>query len=251
MDRSLDTHQEYDPTLTAATRVWVFCRECRCRLQVNLVPRPNLPFACLCGHGGTLAEFDVMEREERAKEVAELFEVAYQASKEILAPIMDFKKTRMFSGRFASLVQSVKGGGESEEQLTAHSPAAHESEAVYQAKLADLMATLDSAGAHPVARHGALNAIAEFTYERRHLRSASRAFCIRACESDHELLEALFETIRKTNPDARLRLPSFKFLVEIYKEAGDIKKALRIAKRAQLIGLPGFDQRIEALEALR
>lgn len=251
MDEARDSHQEYDPTVSEPVRVWVFCRDCRCRLQVRMVPRPTLPFSCLCGNRGALGDFDVLDREERAREVAETFEVAYQATKEVLSPIMTMKKTRMYhsSGDFRALLEQKSEATPAADER--HAPAAFESEAEYKTTLGRLMGALDAAGNDLVRRHEALTEVAEFAFPRRHLRSASRAFCVRACEADLQQIEALIRVVRQTAPKTRLRFPSFRFLIKIHQEAGDLNEALRVAIRAKTTGMPGFEETIAELKAAR
>lgn len=236
--------QEYDFTVEAPVQVWVFCRKCRCRLQVRMVPRPSLDFACLCGAHAPLAGFDVFDDEDRAREVAEQFELAYQATKEALSPIIPMHQTSMLS---AELVASLKAGMEASgsgeiSAMGEHEPPPNETEDAYQARLAELMADVQAAGTDLLARHDALNAVARFGFERRHLRHAARTVCIRACEADlskiHELIQAVRAT-RSTN--RRLKLPAFRQLVDIFKETGDVRRAREVAMMAKSVGMPGFD----------
>jgi hypothetical protein len=250
MDGAQENLQEYDPTVSDPVRVWVFCRDCRCRLQVRMVPRPALPFACLCGKRGALADFDVLDQEARAKEVAETFEVAYAATKEALSPFMDLQKTRMYnSGEFAALLESEEAAPLEAKKEERFPPQPFESEADFQGQLDTLMKALDGAGGDLLARHEALTDVAEFTFARRQLRSAARAFCVRACKGDIDQIRALIAAVSQSNPGARLRFPSFRMLITIYEEAGDLKTALRVAKRAQRVGMPGFDAVIDRLKA--
>ena len=113
------------------------------------------------------------------------------------------------------------------------------------------MTGVESAGADLLARHEALTEVADFTYQRRLLRSAARAFCVRACEADLQQIDALIQRVRQTAPSTRLRFPSFRYLIQIAEELGDIQQALSVAIRAKTTGMPGFEETIAKLRAKR
>lgn len=242
--------QEYDATVSEPVRVWVFCRECRCRLQVRCVPRPELPFACLCGQQGTLAEFSVFDREERAKEVSGAFEVGYQAAKEALSSMMTFKKTRMYSvpAEVGSLLDESSDGSDR------YAPKPFETEAEYQEQIDGLLARLEGSQKDVLARHEALTEIVRFTFPRRQLRSAAKAYCVRACQADLQQLDALVRQVqqaRKVGATVRLTIPAFRKLIQIHQEDGNIPAALAVAVRARASGMPGFEETIAELKAAR
>src|SRR4051794_24803236 len=79
-----DFEQRYDANATEPLQVWIFCRLCRCRVQVRTVPRPNMPFRCFCGNAGAFTSFDVFRLEEDVVRFAKTFEELYQETKTLL-----------------------------------------------------------------------------------------------------------------------------------------------------------------------
>ena len=90
--------QRYAPNPPAAVQVWVYCRLCRCRMQVRTLPAPELPFFCFCGNEGTLARFDVFTDEAEVARFAQTFEQLYQETKALMREAaMPMPKTRMYT----------------------------------------------------------------------------------------------------------------------------------------------------------
>ncbi len=244
--------QHYPAPSEQPVQVWVFCRLCRCRIQVRTVPTPALPFRCFCGYAGTLAKFDVFAAEEAARRFAGTFEQIYQATKELMQEAeMPLTRTARYSpeevARFRAHVASVTDSVEEEVPLRLPGEdAASFGQAVR--RFGDLI----NRARDVLARHEALSSLGVFAFARRAAVPEARRVCYQACEADLQIAGAvLAEATRRhrAGEPVALKFALIKRLVMLLTEDKQLPRALDVAVRGAQLGLPGYEERIQMLRA--
>ncbi len=247
--------QRYERNAKSPLQVWLFCRLCRCRVQVRTIPRPELPFRCFCGNAATLGKFDVFQDEEEARRFAKTFEDVYQTTKELMRGAdMPMPQTQFYS---AEDIKKIKAGidpqaapdevSDSSEEEPRFTP---EDGAGFKRASKELTDAVVKAR-DLIERHEALGNVARWAFARRSLPEARR-LAYQACESDLQIAASVVqEATRRYRSGEKLRLkfPTFKRLVQLLVEDKQLEKALGIATRAAQLGLPGYEEKIEALRA--
>ena len=253
--------QRYTPHPPAAVQVWVYCRLCRCRIQVRTIPRPDLPFRCFCGNDASLGRFDVFADEAEAARFAQTFEQLYQETKALMREAaMPMPKTRMYT---AEEMKRLKAGEEVEPADEAAEPEEAESGELARPALAvddaptflrrsrELTEAVQRAR-DVVQRHEALSQVGRYTFSHREKHAEARRLCYQACYSDVSLAR---ETLREATARYRkgervvLRFPLFKRLVAMLVEDDQPERALEVALHAQSLGIPGYDDHVQRLRA--
>jgi hypothetical protein len=246
--------QRYDPVVREARAVWVYCRLCRCRMQVRTVARPELPFRCFCGNAGTLAKFDVFQDEEETRRFAGTFEDVYQTTKKLLKEAeMPLPETRMYR---AEDIKRMKAGLDKERPRHVDSSDEEAVPAVLDAasykKAAKALTDALARATGPLARHEALSALGTYAYACREQFPDARRLCYQACETDVGMAREVLAdaTARfKGGETLRLKFPLFKRLVLLLVEDKRLGEALEVAGKAVALGLPGYEEKVEKIRA--
>lgn len=244
-------------------QVWLFCRLCRCRIQVRTKPSRKLPFRCFCGNQGTFAQFDVFAREEDVVRFVKTFEELYQETKQLMAEAeMPMPRTQTFKpGELQRLMAS--GSTEDAEpgrptssleqtmdEVTSDVGGAADDVAErYDAQVKTLTAAVKEARG-VIERNEALTALGKFLYPRRKQVGDAKRLCYQACEAQvSSARDVLAEASRRWKQGERVSLsfPLFKRLIALLQEDGKVEKALEVAQRAAAIGIPGYDERVAKL----
>jgi hypothetical protein len=164
--------QRYAPDPLAPVQVWVYCRLCRCRIQVRTVPRPALPFRCFCGTSGTFAKFDVFASEPDAVRFATTFEELYQETKALLREAeIPVPQTRMYTPdemRRLKAGEDVEAEAEADEEELPRPKGATDDLPTFQRRARELTEAVQRA-TDPLARHDALGAIGRYAFAHRAL----------------------------------------------------------------------------------
>jgi len=228
--------QKYPATGNEPLQVWIYCRLCRCRIQVRTVPRQNLPFRCFCGHAGTFAEFDVFQDENEVRRFAQTFEEIYQTTKRFLreADMPAPPKTAMYGANEAARILAESNETDPD---------------AFRARLGELAQAIGRA--HDVIeRHEAFVALAEYADEMIGNFPEARAHLVQACRMDVEQASAVAREAvarHKQGKPVKLKFPTFRILADLFEEEGNLAGALEVASRAKAIGLPGHEERISRL----
>jgi hypothetical protein len=246
--------QRYDATGNDPTKVWVFCRLCRCRIQVRTVPRPTLPIRCFCGYSGTLAKFDAFADEEEARRFATTFEDLYQTTKALLKEAeMPMPATRVYRPGDLQRALEKDSGSSGDDDVTREAQlAANEDEATYRTRARSLTEAVGRTQ-EPIARHEALSRLGAFYFARRSARNDARRLCHQACGADAQTAALVVREAgvrMRRGEKIRLHFPSFRVLVTLHEEEGAIERALDTATRAAALGLTGYDETVSRLRAL-
>jgi hypothetical protein len=253
--------QRYVPNPPAAVQVWVYCRLCRCRIQVRTIPRPDLPFCCFCGNDATLGRFDVFTDEGEIARFAQTFEQLYQETKALMREAaMPMPKTRMYT---ADEMRRLKAGEEveppeqpepaREAESGEHArPALSTDDAPTFLRRSRELTEAVQRARDVVQRHEALTQVGRYTYAHRAVHAEARRLCYQACYSDVSLAR---ETLREATARYRkgervlLKFSLFKRLVSLLLEDDQPERALEVALHAQSLGIPGLDDHVPRLRA--
>ncbi len=241
--------QRYPPPSHEPVQVWIFCRLCRCRMQVRTIPEPRLPFRCYCGYGANLAKFDVFADEDEARRFVGTFEEIYQTTKKLLQEAeMPMPTTRMYK---ADEVRRIKAGQSGTDDSTEEEPEQEKGEDDKAFRAATRQFTDAVVKAKDVLeRHEALAKLGSYAFARRaHFPDAKRV-CHQACETDVQMAhEVVKEATRrwKRGEAVKLKFPTFKRLILLYVEERQLDRALEVAVKGAQLGLPGYDERVQML----
>jgi hypothetical protein len=260
--------QRYVANPPAAAQVWVYCRLCRCRMQVRTIPTPDLPFCCFCGNDATLARFDVFGDEAEVTRFAQTFEQLYQETKALMREAaMPMPKTRMYT---ADEMRRLKAGEDVEEPASPEPAGSDVSERdaesgefarpslgstddapTFLRRSRELTEAVQRAR-DVLQRHEALAQVGRYTYAHRTVHAEARRLCYQACYSDVSLAR---ETLREATARYRkgervvLKFSLFKRLVAMLVEDDQPERALEVAMHAQSLGIPGYDDHVSRLRA--
>jgi hypothetical protein len=261
--------QRYAANPPAAVQVWVYCRLCRCRIQVRTIPTPDLPFRCFCGNEATFARFDVFTDEGEVARFAQMFETLYQETKALMREAaMPMPKTRMYTAdemrklKSGELVEpadetsasSDEGSGEREAPESGEFPRpvlATDDAPTFLRRSRELTEAVQKAR-DVFVRHEALNAVGKYTFTHRERHIESRRLCYQACYSDVSLArELLREATARFRRGERvvLKFSLFKRLITLHCEDDQPERALEVALHAQSLGIPGYDDHVLRLKA--
>jgi hypothetical protein len=253
-----DFEQKYDATLEDPVQVWLFCRLCRCRVQVRTVPRPQLPFRCFCGNAGTFLQFDVFAQEDEVVRFAKTFEDLYQETKNLLREAeMPMPGTQVYKpGELKRLLAAEDARASALPDATTDEASdvgdgEAEGEARSKDAVRDLMAAVQDAP-DILARHEAMNALGKYLFPRRKRSAELKRLCYQTCEaqagSAREVIREASARFRQGKAQ-KLSFPLVKRLVALLTEDGKLEKALEAAQRAAALGIPGYDERVKKLRA--
>lgn len=243
--------QNYPPQGDEPAQVWLFCRLCRCRIQVRTLPRPELPFRCFCGYGATFAKFDVYTDEDECRRFAGTFEEIYQTTKKLLAEAeMPMPTTRMYR---ADEIRRIKAGGHddsTEEESEASQPDKEDEKSFRAATRVYTDAVVKAKDV--LERHEALAKLATYAYTRRTQFQDAKRVCHQACETDvqmaHEVVKEATRRWKRGEP-VKLKFPTFKRLILLYVEERQLERALEVAVKGAQLGLPSYDDRVQMLRS--
>ena len=253
--------QRYAPHPPGPLQVWVYCRHCRCRIQVRTIPAPEVPFRCFCGSGGTLARFDVFTDEEEIRRFAATFETLYQETKALMRQAdLPMPATAMYSAeemrrlRAGEDIQAERRAKAEEEAESAElgrpGPGRDDLEA-FRARSRELTEKVQRAS-DPLQRHDLLGVVGRYAFEHRALHPEARRLCYQACQRD---VAGARDTLREATARHRrgervtLTFPLFKRYLGLLVEDGQTEQALEVAKHFVALGLPGYEERVRKLEA--
>lgn len=263
-----DFEQRYSADLEEPVQVWIFCRLCRCRVQVRTIPSPTLPFRCFCGNTGTFAQFDVFAREDDVVRFVKTFEELYQETKLLMQEAeMPMPRTQTFKP--GELMRLMSQGTPEQAQEPSHSGERRLSSSLeqtmdevssevggpeevaerYESQVRALTNAVQKA-ADVLARHDALTALGKFLYPRRKQVADAKRLCYQACEAQVASARDVLQEASarwKQGEKVQLSFPLFKRLVALLSEDGKHEKALEIAQRAAALGIPGYDERVAKL----
>jgi hypothetical protein len=248
--------QRYDARLAEPIQLWIFCRLCRCRLQIRTLARPNLPFRCYCGYAGTLSKFDAFEDEDAARRFATTFEDVYQTTKQLMKDAqLPVQNTQIYK---PDVMARIKAGLPTQhDQPPSSLEASTEEEAPeldpneFRQTARDMTEAVTRARG-VLERHEALSKVAVYAFPRRGMLPEARRLCYQACESDVHLATAVVHeaTSRfKGGERVKLKFQAFKRLIILCVEDGELERALHVALRGQQLGLPGYEDKVEKLRA--
>jgi hypothetical protein len=249
-----DFEQKYDAALSAPVQVWLYCRLCRCRIQVRTVPRPTLPFRCFCGNSATFSKFDVFAKEEEVVRFAKTFEELYQTTKSFMQEAeMPMPKTRMYqTGELEKYITEARNERVDQSMDESESEAeAPETPAHYKEQVRELTGKVQKAQ-DVLERHEALSALGRFLFPRRDRFQDARRFCYQACDADVALARDVLREAaarRQRGEPIQLRFSLFKRLIALNTEDKNLERALEVAQRAVALGIPGYDDKVAKLKA--
>jgi hypothetical protein len=245
--------QKYETGGDEPVQVWVYCRLCRCRVQIRTKPTPELPFRCYCGQQGTLGTFDVFSEEDEARRFASTFEDIYQATKELLhGANMPMVTTGQYS---PEQMRALKEGRDpvidsAEEEAP---PLMRTEDAEAGFKQTTRVLTDAVVRAHDILeKHEALTQLGVYVFVRRSQFADARRLCYQACETDvHMATDVVKEAARRhrLGQPVRLKFSLFKRLIMLYVEDRQLERALQVAIRGTQLGFPGYEERIQMLRA--
>lgn len=251
--------QRYAPDPPAAVQVWVYCRLCRCRIQVRTIPRPDLPFRCFCGNEATFARFDVFADEAEVTRFAQMFEQLYQETKALMREAaMPMPKTRMYTAdemrrlKAGEQVEPEEGGEREPESGEFPRPQLATDDAPTFLRRSRELTEAVQRARDVVQRHEALSQVGRYTFAHRERHAEARRLCYQACYSDVSLAR---ETLREATARYRkgervsLKFPLFKRLITMLCEDQQPERALEVAQHAQSLGVPGYDEHVARLKA--
>jgi hypothetical protein len=248
--------QKYDAKLDDPVQVWLFCRLCRCRVQVRTVPRPQLPFRCFCGNEGTFLQFDVFAKEEDVVRFAKTFEDLYQETKNLLREAeMPMPGTQVYKpGEIKRLLAAEDARASARADATSDEASDVGDEAEGDGRkdaVRELMAAVQDAP-DLLTRHEAMNALGKYLFPRRKRNAELKRLCYQTCEaqvgSARDVIREASARYRQGKP-VQLSFPLVKRLVALLTEDGKLEKALEVAQRAAALGIPGYDERVKKLRA--
>lgn len=250
MQPEREFEQRYTAGPSAPVQVWIYCRQCRCRIQVRTIPLPTLPFRCFCGAAGTFAEFDVFSDEEEIRHYAATFETLYQETKALMRQAdMRMPRTAMYSAEEMRrlLASEESGGGE----ITRAPLSDQEDLETFRARSRALAEQVQRA-TDPIQRHELLGELGRHAYAHRMHHDEARRLCHQTCQSDlalaQEVLRAAAERHRR-GEQVRLSFPMFKRYLQLLAEDGQLARALEVARHIVALGLPGYEEQVRRLEA--
>lgn len=233
-------YQEYEVG-SAAQKVVIFCRMCRRNFPCRIPGNERARVKCLCGHDGRLAEFDVFESKERAKDFAVWYGRIMGAVREQLEGANFGARPGSDSGASSDLIDSVVDG-------------AVDGTADYQQQAASLEAQLAAAeaGGDVLEVHEVLTEFIALTYKVRIQISTARKRCVELCRRDIDLVPEILRAGRERQSESgefpRLAFSSFKHLAIILEEDGELAEALAVSRQAKDLGLRGYEERIDRLQ---
>jgi hypothetical protein len=242
--------QRYDATGVEPVRIWIFCRLCRCRMQVRCVPRPALPFRCFCGHAGAFASFDVFTDEDEVRRFTSTYEQIYQTTKDLLRDAeMPMPQTRIYR---ADEIRRLKRGEPSEVfDSSEEAPGIADDERAFETEAARIWEKAQRAGT-AMEKHDALSELARVAYARRDRSPRARSLAYQACEADVKIGRDLLREAmarHKNGERVALKFPTWKRLVALLVEDKQHERALEVASRAVQLGLPGYEEKVDKLRA--
>lgn len=250
--------QRYDKTVRDPMQVWLYCRLCRCRIQVRTIPRPDLPFRCFCGTQGTFAKFDVFADEEEVRRFAQTFEQLYQETKALLLEAeMPMPATRIYKADEIRRLKAGLAADEGSEGARANIESSDEPplpiiDANQFRQRSREMTDAVQRAPDVLARHEALTELGRYCYQLRSINPEARKLCFQACEHDVQLArETLKEATARWKRGERivLKFSLFKRLITLLCEDKDYERALEVGMRAVSLGLPGYEERVEKLRS--
>lgn len=243
--------QRYAPRPPAPVQVWVYCRHCRCRIQVRTIPEPTVPFRCFCGTAGKFAQFDVFSDEDEVRSFASTFETLYQETKALMRGAdMTMPRTAMYSAdEMRRLLSSdeASGGGE----ITRVPASDQDDLETFRRTVRELNEKLRRA-TDLLQRHDLMGELGRHAYTHRADHPEARRLCHQVCENDLAIArEVLREATERHNRgvEVRLSFPLFKRYLNLLAEDGQLQKALEVARHVVGLGLPGYEEQLKKLEA--
>ena len=254
MNLEEEYEQKYEAGDSEPVQVWVFCRLCRCRVQIRTNPRPELPFRCYCGQQGTLERFDVFSEEDEARRFASTFEEIYQATKELLQGAnMPIATTAHYSPEQMRALKDGTGDAviDSAEEEAPPQMRTEDAEAGFK-KTTRVLTDAVVRARDILEKHEALTQLGVYVFARRTHFADARRLCYQACESDVRMAtDVVREAARRhrLGEQVRLRFSLFKRLIMLYVEDRQLERALQVAIRGTQLGLPGYEERIQLLRA--
>jgi len=249
--------QRYTPSPIGPVQVWVYCRHCRCRIQVRTVPAPDLPFRCFCGTWGTFAKFDVFSDEEEVRRFAATFETLYQETKALMREAdMPMPATRMYS---ADEMRRLRAGEDVDASRDEDGPPSGEYSK--QGKTDDLekfrqrareLTDMVQRATDALQRHDLLGVVGRYAYAHRAVHAEARRLAYQACQSDVAAARAVLQEAtsrhRRGEP-VKLTFPLLKRYLTLLLEDKQPEQALEVARHVVSLGLPGYDDHVRKLEA--
>lgn len=249
--------QRYAPSPPGPVQVWVYCRHCRCRIQVRTVPAPDLPFRCFCGTWGTFGKFDVFSDEEEVRRFAATFETLYQETKALMREAdLPMPATRMYS---ADEMRRLRAG--EDVNVSRDEDGAPSGEHPKQGGTDDLekfrqrcrdLTEMVQRATDPLQRHDMLGVVGRYAYAHRAVHAEARRLAYQACQSDVAAARAVLQeaTARHRRGErVKLTFPLLKRYLNLLLEDKQPEQALEVARHVVSLGLPGYDEHVRKLEA--